>query len=75
MLITTVIIFKHSIGLSRVPILKEGSRGGKNSGSNVNQKLEEVEQVNDLTLERGSNPFFPTQDSVLLPIYLMVHDH
>jgi len=28
----------------------------------MNQKLEELEQVNDLTLERGSNPFFPTQD-------------
>ena len=41
----------------------------------MNQKLEELEQVNNLTLERGSNPFFPTQDSVLLPIYLMVHDH
>lgn len=44
-------------------------------GVTVNQKLEEVEQVNDLTLERGSNPFFPTQDYVLLPIYLMAHDH
>lgn len=41
----------------------------------MSQKLEVLEQVNNLTLERGSNPFFPTQDFVLLPIYLMVRDH
>lgn len=41
----------------------------------MSQKLEVLEQVNDLTLKRGSNPFFPTQDFVLLPIYLMVCDH